>query len=654
MIKKTLCILAGAAAGAVICSKAVKKREKRQEASPALPARVAAPEESPVLFTVPGTPGSPDGTYTCSGMKNNGQDINGTQNILLGKGAIPIGNNEFPNVLVFGGSGSGKSCNIIGPNLMQTDSSYVITDPGGGLFRRYGRYLANMGYRIKCLNLADATQSNHYNPFACIRSDEDIDKLAEACLCGVHPEERKKEPSEYEAQLLFLRALIGYMHYYEAPDAQNFANIEKLIRMGRADIQECPQSPEQRTPLDDLFEKAKQTDPNGYAPRLYRHLCNRCNSTLRQSLLRGLNIILMPLFQDTVKNLTATDDIGLDTVGDRKTALFVIIRTADKSINTLATMLYTRLFRCLEDFARNDAPKTVSVVDANNEVVRTFRQDAAESDTAVKKEAEAFLERAKKGRIRYDNDLGLWILKTDKGEPVLWRGCKEEAEKAHALLRAGSVIGNRERNGSGHRLPTRIRFFFDEPAEFGRIPDFPLTAATFGKYGISFFFFPHAVSQMRNIYPDEWDRIMDGCGITVCLGGGMDRAGAKYCSSLSERIILNAKETPLREGEKPLFCKRIRKPLSARDLQGLPDEKCVIFVKPHNSIYFCDKCRPGDHLLWKTICRPGSGTYMFTPSVGDIPVFQNGDTTALQSIIRCPDSGGSYNGDLQTPVSGKC
>ena len=562
------------------------------------------------------------GTFTRSPVHGGGNFVNRsadmTQNILLCKGAVPLKDNERinPNVLVFGGSGAEKSYRITAPNLLQMDASYVITDPGGGLLRSYGKCLEHMGYRIKTLDLMHMEQSNHYNPFKYIRSDADIDNLAEACITAVS-EKYYAEQSEYEAQLLLLRALIGYLHYYGTPEDRTFAGFAELIPMGIPEIIEWLESPDKQTPLDGLFKKAAQEDPNGYAVRLYQRLCEQCNPETRRHMLIYFATGLMDLFIDETKALTATDDIGLDTISDRKTALFVIIPTAYKTFNILATMLYAQLFRCLEDFAENDAPKTVLVVDANNEVVRTFRPGTAAADTTVREEAEAFLERAKGGQVGYDTDLELWTLKTAEGELVLWRGSKKEAEKAHTLLKAGYVISNKEQTGKGNCLPVRMRFFMDELAELGRIPNFPTTVATLGKYGASLFLFLHTVSQMRNLYPNEWDCVMDNCDITVYLGGGAEYSSAQYVSSLLDPGTQTQKGvSSLQRKKGSLFCRRVKKPLSVDELRELPAEKCLVYIRPHEGAYIFDKYVLNDHPRWKF--SRGFGAYIFDPSKNDI------------------------------------
>ena len=596
--------------------KLYKKRNKQKTAA-TLPASPAEADKYPVP---PPASGTLAGRSVHGGEPPAGKSADGMRNVILCKGTIPLGDDERvnSNVLVLGGSGAEKNCRITAPNLLQTDASYVVTDPGGGLLHSYGKYLEHMGYRIKCLNLVNMEQSNHYNPFAYIRSDADIDRLAEACMANANPKERqgdfdRPDSPEYQAQLLFLRALIAYIHYYEAPEARNFSGIAKLIHLGIPDITEWRKSPEQRTPLDDLFEKTAQKDPDGYAVRLYQRLCEQCDSGMRRHWLICLGADLMIFSIDEIKSLTATDDIELDTIGDRKTAVFVVIPTADKSYNMLATILYSQIFRRLEDFAENDAPKTVSVVDANNEVVRTFRPGAAANNATVRKEAEAFLERAKGGRVSYDNDLGLWILKTAEGEPVLWRSCKEEAEKAHALLGAGSVVSNQEQNGKENCLPIRTRFFMDEIAELGRIPNFPTTVATLGKYGASLFLFLHTVSQMRNLYPNEWDCVMDNCDITVYLGGGAEYSSAQYVSSLLDPGTQTQKGvSSLQRKKGSLFCGQVKKPLSVDELRELPAEKCLVYIRPHEGAYIFDKYVLNDHPRWK-FCR-GFGSYTFDPS----------------------------------------
>lgn len=561
------------------------------------------------------------GTFSKSPAHGRGNFVNRsadmTQNILLCKGTVPLKDNGQinSNVLVFGGSGAEKSYRLTAPNLLQMDASYVITDPGGGLLRSYGKCLEHMGYRIKTLDLMHMEQSNHYNPFKYIRSDADIDNLAEACMTAIS-EKYYADQSEYEAQLLFLRALFGYLCYCGAPEDRKLAGITKLLSMGIPEITEWHESPDKQTPLDELFKKEAQKDPNGYAVRLYQRLCEQCNPEMRRHMLIYFAIGLCAFSRDAIQELTATDDIGLDTVSDRKTALFVIIPTADKMFNILATMLYAQLFRCLEDFAENDAPKTVLVVDANNEVVRAFRPGTAAADTTVREEAEAFLERAKGGQVGYDTDLELWTLKTAEGELVLWRGSKKEAEKAHTLLKAGYVISNKEQTGKGNCLPVRMRFFMDELAELGRIPNFPTTVATLGKYGASLFLFLHTVSQMRNLYPNEWDCVMDNCDITVYLGGDAEYSGAQYVSSALGQSA-PANKSPSQRKRGPLFCKNGKQLLlSVEDLRSMPAEKCLVCIRAHKGAYILDKYAPKEHPRWEF--GRGFGAYTFDPSRSDI------------------------------------
>ena len=611
---KAFWMLTGATISAVGYKMYRKRKKDGQKINVTPPVYSAGAEDS----VPPMAPGTFAGSSVHGGWNFVNRSADMTQNILLCKGTVPLKDNGQinSNVLVFGGSGAEKNYRLTAPNLLQMDASYVITDPGGGLLRSYGKCLEHMGYRIKTLDLMHMEQSNHYNPFKYIRSDADIDNLAEACMTAVS-EKYYADQSEYEAQLLFLRALIGYLHYYGTPEDRTFAGFAELIPMGIPEITEWLESPDKQTPLDGLFKKAAQEDPNGYAVRLYQRLCEQCDPEMRRHMLIYFATGLMDLFIDETKALTATDDIGLDTISDRKTALFVIIPTAYKTFNILATMLYAQLFRCLEDFAENDAPKTVLVVDANNEVVRTFRPGTAADDTTVREEAEAFLERAKGGQVGYDTDLELWTLKTAEGELVLWRGSKKEAEKAHTLLKAGYVISNKEQTGKGNCLPVRMRFFMDELAELGRIPNFPTTVATLGKYGASLFLFLHTVSQMRNLYPNEWDCVMDNCDITVYLGGGAEYSSAQYVSSLLDPGTQTQKGvSSLQRKKGSLFCRRAKKPLSVDELRELPAEKCLVYIRPHEGAYIFNKYVLNDHPRWKF--SRGFGAYIFDPSKNDI------------------------------------
>lgn len=609
---KAFWMLTGATISAVGYKMYRKRKKGGQKINITPPVYSAGAEDS--------VPPMASGTFAGSSVHGGGNFVNRsadmTQNILLCKGTVPLKDNGQinSNVLVFGGSGAEKNYRLTAPNLLQMDASYVITDPGGGLLRSYGKCLEHMGYRIKTLDLMHMEQSNHYNPFKYIRSDADIDNLAEACMTAVS-EKYYADQSEYEAQLLFLQALIGYLHYYGTPEDRSFAGFAELIPMGIPEITEWLESPDKQTPLDGLFKKAAQEDPNGYAVRLYQRLCEQCDPEMRRHMLIYFAIGLMDLFIDETKALTATDDIGLDTISDRKTALFVIIPTAYKTFNILATMLYAQLFRCLEDFAENDAPKTVLVVNANNEVVRTFRPGTAANNATVREEAEAFLERAKGGQVGYDTDLELWTLKTAEGELVLWRGSRKEAEKAHALLRAGSVVSNQEHTGKGNCLPVRTRFFMDDIAELGRIPDFPAIVATLGKYGASLFLFVQTISIMQKIYPNEWDCVMNNCDILVYLGGDAEYSGAQYVSSaLGQSAPANKSPSQRKRGS--LFCKNKQLLLSVEDLRSMPAEKCLVCIRAHKGAYILDKYAPKEHPRWEF--GRGFSAYTFDPSRSDI------------------------------------
>ncbi len=597
-------VIVGTAIGAASYTIYQKKRKKPETSSPH--AAHPVPSAAPGIFTK---------KPRCSAGSPSGKSADISQNTILCKGVIPIEDGERinSNILVFGGNGSGKIFNIIAPNLLQMDASYVITDPDGGLLRSYGRCLENMGYRIKCLNLINTEQSNHYNPFAYIRSEEaeeDIRKLAEVLMCNTLSAEPAEDPFRYHAGLTILKALIGYLYNYEKPEARALANIIKLLQAGVPETYEENKDPE--TPLDILFEKAKETDPDGYAVNLYSAFLGYCSPQMRRDLLASLCRRLAVFGLDKIEELTATDDIELDTVSDRKTALFVVISTGDKASNVLASILYSQVFCCLKDYAEHDAPKTKLVVDGNKEIIKAFRPDNAADDAAVRERAEDFLDRAKKGQISYDDDLELWTLRTTEGELVLWRGSREEIEKAHTLLKAGSVITNQEKNDRASHLPVATRFFLDAFTETGILPDFPTTIVTFGKYGASFFLFLHTLSQMRNMYPLEWDRITGSCNITVCLGGGIDTSSARYVSLLSEKIIRKAKNASSHQKSSASFCKQIRKPLSEAELKALPEKKCLILVSPHNGAYISDKYTVTEHPQWVSCTRLGA--YTFDPS----------------------------------------
>lgn len=247
------------------------------------------------------------------------------------------------NILVIGGSGSGKTRFFVKPNLMQMHSSYVITDPKGTVLIECGKMLAQNGYKIKVLNTINFKKSMRYNPFAYIQSEKDILKLVNTIIVNTKGEgQQSTEDFWTKAEKLLYQAYIGYI-WYEAPeDEQNFAMLIDFI-----DASEAREDDENfKNAVDLLFEELEEKDPNHFALRQYKKYKLAAGKTAK-SILISCGARLAPFDIKELRELTLVDDLELDTLGEKKTALFVIISDTDSTFNFIVSIMYSQLFNLL-------------------------------------------------------------------------------------------------------------------------------------------------------------------------------------------------------------------------------------------------------------------------------------------------------------------
>ena len=251
------------------------------------------------------------------------------------------------NILVIGGSGSGKTRFFVKPNLMQMHSSYVVTDPKGTVLVECGKLLQHGGYRIKVMNTINFKKSMHYNPFVYIRSEKDILKLVNTIIANTKGDgEKSGEDFWVKAEKLYYTALIGYI-WYEAPDEEkNFTTLLEMINASEA----REDDEDFQNPVDLMFERLEETDPEHFAVKQYKKYKLAAGKTAK-SILISCGARLAPFDIKELRELMETDEMELDTIGDRKTALFVIISDTDDTFNFVVSILYTQLFNLLCDKA---------------------------------------------------------------------------------------------------------------------------------------------------------------------------------------------------------------------------------------------------------------------------------------------------------------
>jgi type IV secretion system protein VirD4 len=250
------------------------------------------------------------------------------------------------NVLVVGGSGSGKTRFWLKPNLLQCHSSYVVTDPKGTIVLECGNAMLKNGYKVRILNTINFNKSMHYNPFSYVHSEKDILKLVTTLMTNTKGEGSGGDPFWEKSERLLLTALIAYLHYEAPVEEQNFATLLEMLNT----MQVLEDDEEYQNPVDLLFEELAKKKPNSFAGRQYK-LYKLAAGKTAKSILISCGARLAPFDIQELRDLTMYDELQLDTLGDKRTALFLIMSDTDSTFNFLISMVYTQLFNLLCDKA---------------------------------------------------------------------------------------------------------------------------------------------------------------------------------------------------------------------------------------------------------------------------------------------------------------
>ena len=269
-----------------------------------------------------------------------------TERLMMSNRPADPKNARNKNVLVVGGSGSGKTRFWLKPNLLQCHSSYVVTDPKGTIVLECGQAMLKNGYKVKVLNTINFKKSMHYNPFSYVHSEKDILKLVTTLMTNTKGEGSGGDPFWEKSERLLLTALIAYLHYEAPVEEQNFATLLEMLNT----MQVLEDDEEYQNPVDLLFEELAKKKPNSFAGRQYK-LYKLAAGKTAKSILISCGARLAPFDIQELRDLTMYDELQLDMLGDKKTALFLIMSDTDSTFNFLISMVYTQLFNLLCDKA---------------------------------------------------------------------------------------------------------------------------------------------------------------------------------------------------------------------------------------------------------------------------------------------------------------
>lgn len=269
-----------------------------------------------------------------------------TERLMMSNRPADPKNTRNKNVLIVGGSGSGKTRFWLKPNLLQCHSSYVVTDPKGSIVVECGNALLKKGYKLKIFNTINFSKSMHYNPMSYIHSEKDILKLVTALMTNTKGEGQGGDPFWDKAERLLLVSLIAYLHYEAPTEEQNFATLLEMLNT----MQVSEDDETYQNPVDLLFEDLEKKKPNSFAVRQYK-LYKLAAGKTAKSILISCGARLSPFDIQEIRDATMYDELELDKLGDRKTALFLIMSDTDSTFNFLISMIYTQLFNLLCDKA---------------------------------------------------------------------------------------------------------------------------------------------------------------------------------------------------------------------------------------------------------------------------------------------------------------
>lgn len=495
-----------------------------------------------------------------------------TQNIALSMNSKQTMRNN--NVLVVGGSGSGKTRFMIKPNLMQANCSFVITDPKGELLESQGEMLKKHGYKIKVFNLTDMKHSNSYNPFEYIRDDLGVLMMINCLIKNTNNGQKGGDPFWEKSETALLQALVFYLK--DNPDIpkeyKNFTNVMKLLLA--AEVNENDSNAQ--SPLDKLFAKVEAVTPNSLAVKQYKTFKMGAGKTLKSILISSAVRLTVFNLQE-IENLTMKDDLDLMSIGNEKTALFVVIPAADDTYNFLVSMMYSQLFEALYYRAEHECPYEYYIKDGND--VLAIARKNRNGDKETERDAKRLLQAIKKAPVKTLKKQ--YVIKTKDFSKEFVRKEDAEAFKKRldsAVIEKGSI-----------RLPYPVRFLLDEFANIGQIPDFTKKLATMRQYEISCTIILQNLAQIKTMYKDDWESIVGNCDSFLFLGG-QEYSTLEYLSKLlGKKTIMNrstnrsksAKGGNSGQGDQ-LTGKSLMEP---NDISTMPKDECILIINGLDPFY---------------------------------------------------------------------
>lgn len=475
------------------------------------------------------------------------------------------------HMLVIGGSGAGKTRFFVKPNILQMNSSYIITDPSGELFRDEGDMLKKNNYDVRVFNTFDPNLSMQYNPLAYVSKDSDVTDLVTTLIKNTGEASGDNKYFD-DATKLLLSAIILFLIHYCPKTEHDFAHVMQLVVA--ADVPEGMKNPQ--SDLDKIFEQVEQVDPHGLALKMYKSFKSTSGKSLK-SVLSSTSTRLTVFNYAEIERLTCADTISLTTIGDEKCALFIITPPTDNGFNFLVAMMYSQLFSKLY---YHDTFECRYLITDQNYITRPFpsKQEADYVFGLLKQQAQA-----PEGTIikyviddmteKYD------AIEVSSGKTIM-RELREETvyRFTHKLEQFSVQQNTKEEAGS----PFHVRMLMDEFANINEIPGFSEVLATVRKYNMSVVVILQSLSQLKKRYEKDYESIIDNCDTFVFLGS-KGQETTEYVSKMLGNMTITVKSDNVSNGKgkgtSHGYQQQKRELMTPHELVMLPTDEQVVIVK---------------------------------------------------------------------------
>ena len=519
------------------------------------------------------------------------------------------------NTMVIGATNTGKSNNYLSPNLLQINCSYIITDPSGELYSARAAFLEGMGYKVKVFNISDMRNGHRYNPLHYVHTEQEVLSLVNMFIDNTSdPNKNSGDQFWVDAPRMLLNALISLVVIYGSPEDKNMSSVMDLLRAGKnKDGEEV---------IDRIFRMTipESERDQSFTWHMYEAF-SRAKEKTADSIFLSTTTRLQAFELPDVQDMTSDDEMELESIGDEKTAIFIVLPVTDNSFSYIALTMFSQLFKLVYE-ACEKSEEYSSLVKGrdkmgNEHVLKTFRAPNRFEMETAKRNAEKWLDKIRKtSQVEFNELTNLYEITTADGQIITFRRDVSDTNDALEMYRSAYVTDNLRDGRNGKYLPIHLRMILDEYKNLGGdtggvISGFPRLISTTRKYNTSIAILLQSINQLKTMYKDEWGEIASNCSTLLFLGGNSDIDTFDFFSKLAgqqTRIAETRNEGSGASSSSRSISADGEALLSVEDMRLLKWDECFAILRGHNP-YKGKKYKTQDHPNYEK--SKAAGTYYF-------------------------------------------